>query len=154
MENEILADMIRKRTSETDCKTGYIIEGYPRNSTQAQWLGGWSRLQNKQVTAVHLTVSDQTARVRVGGRRTCQGCREEIKVCTNPPSSSLRCELCGGELSLRDDAKIIEQRLAVYKSETLPLLACYGNAGRLISVDADQPERAVFGVILSALCLH
>src|SRR5262249_17783161 len=74
MENSILAEIIRKRTCEEDCKDGYLIDGYPRNAVQAQWLEQWSSLQGKRIVAVHLSIPDYIARIRVLGRKTCPEC--------------------------------------------------------------------------------
>jgi adenylate kinase len=151
MENEILAEIIQNRTSKTDCKVGYIIDGYPRNLAQARWLEEWSQVQGKQITAVQLSISADIARVRISRRRTCQGCGEEYNTEAKRPRSALICDLCRGRLILRDDAKIIEQRLIVYQAETLPLQEHYKNSGRLVSITADQPEEQVFHRLLSAL---
>jgi adenylate kinase len=151
MENELLAEVIRNRSSESDCEDGYLIDGYPRNFVQAQWLEQWALLQRKQITAVHLSISNEIARIRVSGRRTCSACGEAFNLYTKPPNLLSKCDSCDATLVSRDDAQIIDQRLAVYESETLPLLDHYSNFGRLVSVNAEPSELDVFRMLVREL---
>jgi adenylate kinase len=154
MENGILAEIIRNRTCEEDCKDSYLIDGYPRNAVQAQWLEEWSSLQGKGIVAVHLSIPDYVARIRVLGRKTCPDCGSEFSLYTKPPSPLLTCDSCGTVLVTRDDAAIVDKRLTVYEAETLPILAYYHTSGRLVSVNAALPEPDVFHTLLKELSRH
>ena len=151
MENGILAEIIRQRTSEEDCKDSYLIDGYPRNAVQAHWLEQWSSLQGKRIVAAHLSIPDDIARIRVLGRKTCPDCGNQFNKYTKRPSPLLRCDACDTVLVVRDDAQIVDKRLLVYEAETLPLIAYYRDSGRLVSVNAALPEPMVFDRLLKEL---
>ena len=149
MEPALLDEMLRDRTQKPDCAAGYIIDGYPRNLSQAHSLEHWAGQQDKQIIAVELSISEGTSRIRILKRLICGNCAQEFDS-SEPAVAGLRCQNCGGHLVQRQDAKIIEQRLIVYKRETDPLRDYYESSRRLVIVNAELPAEDVFVQLLTA----
>jgi adenylate kinase len=90
---------------------------------------------------------------RLGGRRTCAGCKAVYHVEGRPPRVEGACDRCGGALVQRDDDRpdAIRVRMAAYESSTRPLLDYYARDGRLRTVDAEGTPDQVLDRTLRAL---
>ena len=135
--DEVLIGLIRNRLTEPDCKTGYLLDGYPRTIPQADALSEILDEIRKPLDAViNIEVTDEELVKRLSGRRSCT-CGETYHLMFNPPKQEGLCNACGSELYQRDDDKeeVIRQRLSVYNNKTKPLIDYYRNAGLLTNVD-------------------
>ncbi|TQD25224.1 adenylate kinase [Methanolobus vulcani] len=147
--DEVLIGLIRNRLSESDCDTGYLLDGYPRTIPQADALTDILKEISKPLDAViNIEVSDDALVKRLSGRRSCT-CGESYHVMFNPPEKEGICNACGAELYQRDDDKedVIRQRLAVYNEKTKPLIDYYDKAGILVNIDGTGAVDAVFADI-------
>ena len=130
--DEMITPILVKRIEAADCKTGYILDGFPRNRAQAENLTNIGINLDK---ALLIEVSDKDILTRLIGRRECPDCRATFHITYSPPSKSDICDSCGAELKVRPDDKedIIEKRLKIYHSETEPLIQYFVENNLLIS---------------------
>jgi len=122
--DEIVIEMLKERLSEDDCKDGYILDGFPRNISQALAL---DKMGIEIDIVIDILVFDSDVVKRLCGRRVCDDCGATYHIDSKPSSKGELCELCGGALIIREDDKpeIVLERLRVYHSETEPLLRHY-----------------------------
>lgn len=150
--DSITIAMVFDRISAPDCDEGYILDGFPRNLTQAVALK--DRLGTKvSPISIHLQVPDTHVIERLTGRLTCKGCFAPYHKTYLPPSKPGICDSCGSELLQRadDTLKTVQNRLEVYKTETAPILEFYAKASELHLIDATQNKEAITKELLSLL---
>ena len=130
--DEMITPILVRRIASDDCKNGYILDGFPRNRTQAENL---MNIGIKLDTALLIEVSDKDILTRLIGRRECPGCRTTFHVTYSPPKIADICDNCGTELKVRQDDKedIILKRLKIYHSETEPLIQYFIENNLLVS---------------------
>ena len=149
--DEVTIEMVRDRISAPDTANGFLLDGFPRNVTQADRLNEiLGQLGRKLDVVLELVVDTDEVVRRLSGRRTCRGCNHVWHLDFDPPAAETACDICGGELYQRDDDQesTIRHRLDVYAEQTEPLIAFYGSRGILVGIDATGPvddvtERAV-----------
>jgi adenylate kinase len=121
--------MVEDRITFDDCKTGFMLDGYPRTASQAKWLA--ERLTAKQMRpmVVHLEVDYNVIVERISGRRQCPVCGTLYNLATDP--TRVACDLEGAKLEIRDDdrADVVRERLLAYDRQTAPVLAFFKEAG-------------------------
>ena len=152
--DELVCDLVVDRLSKEDCKDGYILDGFPRTIPQAEALtAALEKIGQKMDYAIDVDVPDENIVKRMGGRRACVGCGATYHLVYAAPKKDGICDVCGGELILRDDDKpeTVEKRLHVYHDQTQPLIDYYTKAGILKSVDGTVDMEDVFGAIVSIL---
>ncbi|QQS45246.1 MAG: adenylate kinase [Acidobacteriota bacterium] len=144
--DDVLADLIERRTSRPDCQNGYILDGYPRTVIQAQQLEEMSAWQKKEVLLVRVVVFEDSLMKRLTGRRTCTRCGEIYNLYFRPPQNEGVCDKDGAPLGQRTDdtSEAVRRRLEEYRSATAPLIDYYSQNGRLIEVDGELPVDEVF----------
>ena len=139
--DDVIVGMMGGRLAEDDCAKGFILDGFPRTVPQAQALSALlGEMKIKLDGVILLDVDDETVVQRLCGRRMCRKCGKIFHVAFKASARGDLCDACGGELYQRDDDKedVIRHRLAVYHSQTAPLVDFYDKAGLLIRVDAAQ----------------
>ena len=137
-----------------DCEKGYILDGFPRTIPQANALDEALAKDGEKIEfAIDIEVPDENIINRMSGRRSCKDCGAIFHVQYNPPKKENCCDVCGGELILRDDdkAETVKKRLDVYHEQTAPLIAHYKEAGSLHEIDGTQDIKVVFEEIKSIL---
>ncbi len=144
--DEILAEVILTRTSKDDCRSGYILDGFPRTLKQAHLLEELARQQNKVVVLVRVMVVEDLLIKRLTGRQTCTKCGEIYNSYFRPPQREGVCDLDGAPLGHRTDDNLdsVSRRLEAYRTSTAPLIDYYRESGRLVQVDGDRPVDQVF----------
>jgi len=145
--DEVVIGLIRERIAESDCRNGFILDGFPRTIPQAQALDALLRSEALKVqAAVLFEIADGVLVSRLTGRRTCLKCGAMYHVETMRPRKSGVCDQCTTELVQRDDDReeVIRKRLAVYHDQTSPLEKYYREKGILQSLDATQAPDAVY----------
>ncbi|MFB6353941.1 MAG: adenylate kinase [Halobacteriales archaeon] len=128
---------------------GYVLDGYPRNLEQAEYL---ERITDLDVVAV-LEVPRDVLVERLTGRRVCAECGRNYHVEFDPPETPGVCDACGGELVQRDDdtEDVVRERLRVYEENTAPVVDYYDEQGQLVRVDGDRPPDAVWADLEAAV---
>lgn len=154
--DEIVLGMIRERLAETDAQGGFILDGFPRNLSQARALDELLARLQKPVDLVLVLEVDRAELVRrLAGRRTCKRCERTFNVFTSPPAPGEICPESGGphELYQRPDDKedTVKERLKVYEEKTRPLVDFYATRGILRRIDAQGEVDAVTARLEAAL---
>jgi len=135
--DKIVLGLVEERVKQGDCKKGFILDGFPRNTAQAESLDKLlGDLKMPLDSALSVDVPKDDLMKRLTGRRTCKSCQQMYNVYYSPPKKEGACDKCGGELFQRGDDKeaTIKKRLDVYDAQTAPLIDYYGKRGILKSV--------------------
>ena len=152
--DEITIQMVLERMAASDCATGAILDGFPRNLYQAEALDKALARQAKAIDKViYIKVSEEELLRRLSGRWICRNCQTPYHATDSPPAVHGECDKCGGELYQRPDDTVetVKKRLQVYFSETAPLVDYYIRAGKLLEIDGEGSIDAVGKRIVAAL---
>jgi adenylate kinase len=152
--DEVTINMVRERLAEPDSVEGFLLDGFPRTTPQANALDKLlADLGTALDIVLELVVDDDEVIRRLSGRRTCRGCGKIWHVEFDATSREDICDRCGGELFQRDDdkAETIAERLRVYARDTAPLVDYYGAQGKLVGIDATGPVEDVTVRAIDAL---
>ncbi|MBI4680672.1 MAG: adenylate kinase [Nitrospirae bacterium] len=104
--DKVVIGLIEDRLKQPDCKKGFILDGFPRNTAQAETLDAMlKKLTMPLDSALSVDVPKDDLMKRLTGRRTCKGCQQMYNVYFSPPKKNGVCDRCGGELFHRDDDK-------------------------------------------------
>jgi adenylate kinase len=154
----VVNEMVAARLSEPDAANGFILDGYPRTTPQAQFLSDWLDERGVSEVVIHLAVDYNSIIARLTGRRQCPRCGTLYNIASRPPKCDGVCDLDGEKLVIRDDDReeVIRERLSAYERQTRPVLDYYRAAGRrLLEVDASShPPEVVFEKICQAIDVH
>ncbi|MFA4834096.1 MAG: adenylate kinase [Patescibacteria group bacterium] len=135
--DEITNEVTKQRLLKEDTKNGFILDGFPRNLTQAEFLD-----KVKEIGLVlEVWISDKEAIKRISQRRTCLKCQKVYHLIYNQPKNDEICDECGEKLIIREDDKpaTIKRRLNLYHKETKPLLNYYKDKGIYKKIDGMPP---------------
>jgi adenylate kinase len=142
--DEVIVGVIGERIDSAEAADGFILDGFPRTTPQADALAAKLTELGRQLTAVLLIdVSDEEVVRRLGGRRTCAENGHVFHVEFNPPKQEGVCDLDGSELIVRDDDKpdVIRHRLEQYHEKTAPLVDYYDSQSLLRRIEgATTPD--------------
>jgi len=154
--DRVVLGMVEERLKQDDCKKGYILDGFPRNTAQAEALDKMLGALNMSLNAaLSVDVPFDDLMKRLTGRRTCKGCGQMYNIYFKAPAKDGVCDKCNGELFQRDDDKeaTIKKRLEVYTSQTEPLIGYYRNKGILKSVAGTGSIDEIFKKVTELLGL-
>jgi adenylate kinase len=154
--DSVVLGMVQERLKQDDCKKGYILDGFPRNTAQAEALDKMLASMDMSLTAaLSVDVPLDDLMKRLTGRRTCKGCGQMYNIYFKAPAKEGVCDKCSGELYQRDDDKeaTIKKRLEVYTAQTEPLIGYYRNKGILKSVSGTGSIDEIFKKVTEALGL-
>ena len=148
--DELVIGIIKERMAQPDCAGGFILDGFPRTVAQAEALDQMGVAIDR---VIEIDVPDEAIVTRMSGRRVCEGCGASYHMTHNPPAAEGVCDKCGGKLVTRkdDDPKTVQQRLETYHRQTQPLVDYYQKAGKLRTIDGNQPLEEASAAILRAL---
>ena len=139
--DEVVIEVVKNRLLEDDCKNGFLLDGFPRTLVQGQELDKWMASIGKKIDKViFLDISEENVIMRLSTRMICRVCKKEYNTVSLPPKKTGVCDVDGGELFQREDDKeeTIKHRLAVYRSQTQPLIEYYREQGILFTVDGNK----------------
>lgn len=152
--DEVTIGIVEERLAESDCKDGFLLDGFPRTTNQAEALDqALSAVGRKIQAAINIAVPNDILIERMSGRISCQECKTVYNLKTNPPAQTGICDKCGGQLVQRSDdqGETVAKRLEVYLEQTNPLLDYYQKQDILYEVDGDRDSKTVFTEIKSLL---
>ncbi|GIP36279.1 adenylate kinase [Paenibacillus sp. J2TS4] len=152
--DDITIGIVRERLMQPDCEQGFLLDGFPRTTAQAEALDQIMESMGRQLDyVIDLKVDRNLLMARLTGRRICKSCGATYHVLFNPPKVEGICDKCGGELYQRadDNEEKVGTRLDEYTSKTTPLLDYYQAKGILRQVDGEQEINSVTAKIYSLL---
>lgn len=150
--DDIVIGLIRERLQEPDCANGCTLDGFPRTVVQAKALAELIAGQF-EIRVLYFDVPEEILVHRLAGRRNCLACGAIFNVYSAPPAKPDVCDRCGGTLTQRDDDReeTVRRRLAVYRSQTEPLIEWYRSRGVLETVSGDRRVEEIFQQIQQVL---
>lgn len=153
--DEIIIALIAERIAQPDCKSGFILDGFPRSTAQAEALDRMLADKGLRLdSVVEMKVDDKILVERITGRFTCAKCGAGYHDKHKPTKQAGICDSCGGKEFTRradDNAETVTSRLSVYHAQTAPLVAYYRKRGNLKSVDGMAEMDEVYRQIEGAL---
>jgi len=152
--DEVVIEIIEERLKASDCKQGFILDGFPRTLPQAEALQALLGKIGKSVKhVINIEVELEELVRRLTGRRTCRNCGAMFHVLFHPPQREGICDRCGGALYQRDDdqEETIRTRLKEYERLTAPLIHYYRSKDELRSIQGMGEEAQIFGQIAQCL---
>jgi adenylate kinase len=140
--DEIVLELIREVLANRGEWSGWILDGYPRNLSQAEALEGV--LEDVGATVDKVICIDLDPEVivtRLSNRRSCGSCKAVYHLVSKPPKTEGICDSCGAELLHRTDDQpdTIRKRLEIYDNETLPILGLYETRYQVHKIDGSKP---------------
>jgi adenylate kinase len=144
--DEVIVGVIAERIDSSEARDGFILDGFPRTTPQAEALDAKLSELGRAVTAVLLIdVSDDEVVRRLGGRRTCEANGHVFHVEFEPPKQEGVCDIDGSALIVRDDDKpeVIRKRLHTYHEKTEPLVSYYDNRSVLRRIEGEAAPEEV-----------
>lgn len=152
--DNITLSIVKDRLIKEDCRGGFLLDGFPRNISQAKALESFLN-GNKQYIdkVVMIDIPQDIVIERIAGRRFCTGCGASYHIKFNPSKAGDKCDVCGNDLVQRQDDKeeIVLDRLLVYNKMTKPLVDYYNAFGLLHKVQGDNDINDVFDSIYTYL---
>ena len=144
----LIMKIMESRLQDPDCKTGFILDGFPRTIPQAEALRGLlKKLNIKLDIVVNLDVPKNVILDRLTTRRTCSNpnCQEIYNIKSKPPTPDGKCKKCGSPVVQRADEteEAISKRLETYNEKTAPLISFYEKEKMLKSVTSTSSEEIV-----------
>lgn len=152
--DSVVIGLVRERIQQDDCRKGYMLDGFPRNVSQAEALDKMlADLGQKIDDVVSIEVPQEELIGRLTGRRTCRGCGAGFHVMFDPPKKEGVCDKCGAELYQRDDdnEKTVRSRLEVYEQQTKPLIDYYQRQQKLRGIPGVGDMGEIFQRITAVL---
>jgi adenylate kinase len=144
--DDVIVGVIAERIDSPEALDGFILDGFPRTTPQAEALDAKLAELGRAVNAVLLIdVGDEELVRRLGGRRTCAENGHVFHVAFNPPEREGVCDIDGSELIVRDDDKpdVIRKRLETYHEKTEPLVGYYDQRSVLRRIAGEAPPDEV-----------
>jgi len=152
--DEIVLELVRQRLLDSDCKNGFILDGFPRTVAQADSLILLLKGIKKDIDhVISLDVADEELIKRISGRRTCSACGRGFHVLYDPPVTADVCNICGSALVQRgdDSESVVINRLSVYNQQTSPLKAYFKNKNLLRHVSGEGSIESIRTSIINVL---
>ena len=138
--DEVTIAMAKDRMKQPDAENGFLLDGFPRNVSQAEALDELLETENMRLDAVlDLEAPEDEVVKRIAGRRVCRNDSAHVfHVTYTPPQKEGVCDVCGGELYQRDDdsEETVRKRLEVYHTQTEPIIDYYKAQGLVTTVSA------------------
>ena len=137
--DSVTNEMVKDRLGNSDVANGFLLDGFPRNTNQAEVLD--VILKDKKMpldAALELSIENSEIIRRLSGRRTCRNCSATFHKDFEKPKVDGVCDKCNGELYQREDDKeeVITRRLEIYAQQTEPIISYYKKAGILKKMSA------------------
>jgi adenylate kinase len=152
--DSVTNEMIADRLTNPDTVNGFLLDGYPRNIGQAEYLHNHLIEINKPLDAVlEFTLDNDALIKRLAGRRVCRSCSTPFHVDFEKPQVEGVCDRCGGELYQRadDQEDVISHRLNVYVEQTEPIINYYKEKNLLRSISAEGSVSEISARAIHAL---
>jgi adenylate kinase len=146
--DSVTNEMVKDRLTHDDVANGFLLDGFPRNTVQAEVLRAFLVEKQTPLDAVlELAIENEIIIKRLSSRRTCKDCGAPAA------ADATNCSACNGELYQREDDKeeVIAKRLSVYEEQTAPIVNFYRTEGLLITISADGEVSEITERAITAL---
>lgn len=155
--DDLVIDLFEERLSSPDASRGFILDGFPRTTVQAQKLDQLLESRHQPLDAVvSIDVPEEALVSRMAGRRSCPKDGSVYHLTQSPPKHPGHCDQCGTALIQRDDDKEdrIRERLKVYSRQTAPLKDYYRDRGLLREISGVGAPDAILAEIKQAVAVE
>ena len=137
--DDLVLKLLEERITKEDCQNGYILDGFPRNVSQAEsYMKLLEKLNKPLGDVIYLDASKEVTQKRIVGRLTCPTCGAVYndQIDESKPKKFGTCDKCNGPLSKRSDDNLetFEKRYQTFINETYPLVNYFKNKGKLFTV--------------------
>jgi adenylate kinase len=152
--DDLICKVIMERIDKPEAEDGFLLDGFPRNTEQADILENAMNKRGRKLTAALLIdASDDEVIKRISGRRVCVKNQHVYHVDFDPPKHEGVCDQDGSRLIQRDDDKpeTVKKRLDVYHAQTKPLIEYYDSRGNLRRFDGSRTPSEVHDHIRATL---
>ena len=145
----VVNEIVKKALGDAD---GYVLDGYPRNESQTEYLDDITDLD----AVLYLDVAEAELVRRLTGRRVCEDCGATFHVEFDQPEEEGVCDECGGDLYQREDdtEETARERIRVYEENTAPVVDYFREKGVLVEIDGEQPPDEVWADLRDAVAEH
>ncbi len=135
--DEVIVAIVKERLAQADCEKGFILDGFPRTTAQAEALDAAGVEIDKVLL---LEVEDDVIVERLSSRRECSKCGTPYNIISKKPAKEGICDNCGGSLITRDDdnPETIQKRLNIYHDQTEPIKHFYMDKGLLVTASGEE----------------
>lgn len=150
--DEVIVEIVKQRLTQPDCEKGFILDGFPRTTAQAEALEAAGIEVDKVLL---LEVSDNKIIERLSSRRECSKCGIPYNIVSKRPAKEGICDNCGGQLIQRKDdvPETIQNRLNIYHEQTEPIKDFYQAKGILAVAQGEEELEDTTANVLKALGL-
>lgn len=139
--DDLMIELVKERISREDASDGFILDGFPRTTVQAESLRYMLRqMADKIDSAIFIDVSEEKVVERISSRRVCPNCGKVYNLLSLKPKNDCICDECGSELVQRDDDKpeTVRDRYEVYIKNTKSVVEFYKSQGKLKTFDGSK----------------
>ena len=156
IDDQTVLSLLENRVQKDDCQNGYILDGFPRNLSQAESLEQLNQKINKKTDAVIVLELDyEIAKNRITGRVSCSTCGHVFndKIEAQMPEVAGICDFCGDTLTKRkdDNEETFKKRYDTYINETKPLIEYYNKMNLVTMINSDKDSKLIFEEIQGVL---
>jgi adenylate kinase len=154
--DDVTNEMVKDRVAQPDVARGFILDGYPRTTAQAQYLDLLLHSIGRTITrCLSYEVPQEVLVDRMSGRRSCPKCGAVYHVSQNPPQNDGYCDRDGAGLMQRDDDKpeTVRKRLQEYATKTEPLRRFYKDRNLLTDIEGVGTPEGILAATKKALGL-
>jgi adenylate kinase len=152
--DDVTNAMVKDRLSRPDVQGGFILDGYPRTTAQAEYLDQILQSMGHSITrTLSYEVAEEMLVERLSGRRSCPKCGAVYHVSQNPPKRDGFCDRDDAGLVQRDDDKpeSVKKRLHEYGTKTEPLRRFYRERRLLTEIEGVGTPEGILAVTKRAL---
>ncbi len=152
--DELIVNIVADKINSAECENGFILDGFPRNLSQARVLDSTLEKAGKKLDRVFsFTASEEVIITRISGRRLCKSCGAHYHEIFSPPLKKNVCDKCSSQLLQRKDdyPETIKIRLKVYKEQTEALIDYYNKKDILVEVNCNGDKKEIQKNILAGL---
>lgn len=153
--DELVIRMISERIEDPDCEKGFLLDGFPRTTAQAEALDAMLAEKGLKLDAViQIRVDEEALVERITGRFTCTNCGAGYHDKFQRPEREGVCDKCGASEFVRrddDNEETVRKRMEAYRAQTAPILPYYEAQGVLLGVDGmaeiDEVSAQIYKVL-------